>query len=141
MDTMATVLISQACARQRAGIAGKTAPGKCFRLYKGITLLNCSVTLDSESTFKSVMPPTTVPEIQRVDLSKAVLILSALGVNNLSAFDWVIPPSQESLSAASQRLCILQAIDKDGKLTELGKQMVQLPLQPNLSKMLLDPLF
>lgn len=79
MDTLMVTPISQASARQRAGRAGRTGPGKCFRLY-------------TEDAYKNEMLATTVPEIQRTNLASTVLILKAMGINDLINFDFMDPP-------------------------------------------------
>lgn len=79
MDSLVVVPISQANARQRSGRAGRTGPGKCFRLY-------------TEDAYKNEMLPTAVPELQRTNLSNTVLLLKAMGVNDLIHFDFMDPP-------------------------------------------------
>lgn len=79
MDSLVVSPISQASARQRAGRAGRTGPGKCYRLY-------------TEEAFRDEMLPTSVPEIQRTNLSTTVLILKAMGINDLINFDFMDPP-------------------------------------------------
>ncbi len=79
MDSLVVTPISQASARQRAGRAGRTGPGRCYRLY-------------TEDAFKNEMLPTSVPEIQRTNLSTTVLILKAMGINDLINFDFMDPP-------------------------------------------------
>ena len=76
MDSLVVTPISQASARQRAGRAGRTGPGRCYRLY-------------TEDAFKNEMLPTSVPEIQRTNLSTTVLILKAMGINDLINFDLI----------------------------------------------------
>jgi len=82
MDSLVVTPISQASARQRAGRAGRTGPGKCFRLY-------------TESAYKNEMLPTSVPEIQRTNLGTTVLTLKAMGINDLLAFDFMDPPAPQ----------------------------------------------
>ena len=74
--------ISQAQAKQRAGRAGRTGPGKCYRLY-------------TERAYRDEMLPTAVPEIQRTNLSETVLSLKAMGINDLLSFDFMDPPPME----------------------------------------------
>jgi ATP-dependent RNA helicase DHX8/PRP22 len=76
MDSLVITPISQAQANQRAGRAGRTGPGKCFRLY-------------TEAAYQSEMLPTTIPEIQRQNLSTTILILKAMGINDLLRFDFM----------------------------------------------------
>ena len=79
MDSLVVAPISQASANQRAGRAGRTGPGKCYRLY-------------TEQAYKTEMLPTAVPEIQRTNLSMTVLTLKAMGINDLLNFDFMDPP-------------------------------------------------
>lgn len=90
MDALVVTLISQAAAKQRAGRAGRTAPGKCYRLY-------------SQSTFNRMLP-TTVPEIQRVNLTNTVMQLKAMGIDKLLQFDFMDAPPVESLIKALEHL-------------------------------------
>ena len=86
MDSLVVVPISQASARQRAGRAGRTGPGKCYRLY-------------TEPAYKNEMLPCNVPEIQRTNLGNTVLSMKAMGVNDLLHFDFMdAPPVQVRLS-------------------------------------------
>lgn len=94
MDSLIVVPISQAQARQRAGRAGRTGPGKCYRLY-------------TENAFKTEMLPTTIPEIQRTNLANTVLTLKALGINDLLGFDFMDPPPVQTLIAAMEQLYAL----------------------------------
>ncbi|KAJ3059425.1 DEAH-box ATP-dependent RNA helicase prp22, partial [Rhizoclosmatium hyalinum] len=79
MDNLVVIPISQAQARQRAGRAGRTGPGKCYRLY-------------TESAYRNEMLPNTVPEIQRQNLTNTVLTLKAMGINDLLNFGFMDPP-------------------------------------------------
>lgn len=124
MDSLVVAPISQASARQRAGRAGRTGPGKCFRLY-------------TEHAYKNEMLPTSVPEIQRTNLSNTVLTLKALGINDLIHFDFMDPPPTQHLIAAMENLFCLGALDDEGMLTRLGRKMAEFPMEPPLSKMLL----
>ncbi len=124
MDSLVVAPISQASARQRAGRAGRTGPGKCYRLY-------------TENAFKNEMLSTTVPEIQRTNLANTVLLLKAMGINDLIHFDFMDPPPVQTLIAAMENLYSLSALDDDGLLTKLGRRMAEFPLEPPLSKMLL----
>ncbi len=124
MDTLVVAPISQASSKQRAGRAGRTGPGKCYRLY-------------TEYAFKHEMLPVTVPEIQRANLSNTVLELKAMGINDLINFDFMDPPPVQTLIAALELLFYLGALDDQGLLTDLGRRMAEFPLEPPLSKMLL----
>ncbi|KAF5836009.1 P-loop containing nucleoside triphosphate hydrolase protein [Dunaliella salina] len=84
MDSLVVTPISQASGRQRAGRAGRTGPGKCYRLY-------------TEQAYKQEMLPTSVPEIQRTNLAMTVLTLKAMGINDLLGFDFMDPPPAATL--------------------------------------------
>lgn len=124
MDSLVVAPISQASAKQRAGRAGRTGPGKCYRLY-------------TESAFKNEMLPTTVPEIQRTNMAMTVLTMKAMGINDLLNFDFMDPPPPQTLVTALEQLYNLGALDDDGLLTRLGRKMAEFPLEPPMSKMLI----
>ncbi|KAL7515728.1 hypothetical protein ACHAXN_012885 [Cyclotella atomus] len=124
MDALVVTPISQASARQRAGRAGRTGPGKCYRLY-------------TEQAYKNEMLPTNIPEIQRTNLGNVVLQLKAMGINDLLGFDFMDPPPVATLVGAMEGLHALGALDDEGLLTRLGRKMAEFPLEPNQSKMLL----
>merc|ERR1711937_1088642 len=112
-----------ASAKQRAGRAGRTQPGKCFRLY-------------TDKAFKSELQEQTYPEILRSNLGNVVLQLKKLGIEDLVHFDFMDPPAPETLMRALEQLNYLGALDDDGNLTELGAVMSEFPLDPQLSKTL-----
>ena len=116
--------ISRASAKQRAGRAGRTRPGKCFRLY-------------TEASFKAELQEQTYPEILRSKMSNVVLTLKKLGIDDLVHFDFMDPPAPETLMRALELLNYLGALDDDGAMTELGRHMSELPLDPQLAKLLL----
>ncbi|SPO27495.1 related to PRP43 - spliceosomal RNA helicase (DEAH-box family) [Ustilago trichophora] len=125
VDTLAIVAVSRASAIQRAGRAGRTRPGKCFRLY-------------TESFFLGEMQNSTSPELNRIGLEGVVLMLKSLGVDNLVRFEWVPPaPSPLSLARALQRLVELDALDDHARLTILGQFMAEIPLPPRLARILI----
>jgi len=124
MDSLVVTPISQAAARQRAGRAGRTGPGKCYRLY-------------TEAAYKNEMLPTNIPEIQRTNLGTTVLTLKAMGINDLLHFDFMDPPPVQTLIAAMEQLYALSALDDEGMLSRLGRKMAEFPLEPPLSKMLI----
>ncbi|CAK9233002.1 unnamed protein product [Sphagnum jensenii] len=124
LDSLVITPISQASARQRAGRAGRTGPGKCYRLY-------------TESAYRNEMLPTTVPEIQRINLGSTTLQMKAMGINDLLSFDFMDPPPPQALISAMEQLYSLGALDEEGLLTKLGRKMAEFPLEPPQSKMLL----
>ncbi|EDQ91696.1 uncharacterized protein MONBRDRAFT_17513 [Monosiga brevicollis MX1] len=125
MDALVVTPISQQQADQRKGRAGRTGPGKCYRLY-------------TERAFREEMLETAVPEIQRTNLSNTVLSLKAMGINDLLAFDFMDAPPTETLILALENLHSLGALDDEGLLTRLGRRMAEFPLEPQLSKMLIQ---
>lgn len=124
MDSLVVTPISQAQGKQRAGRAGRTGPGKCYRLY-------------TERAYRDEMLATNVPEIQRTNLASTVLSLKAMGINDLLSFDFMDPPPMETLIMAMEGLHALSALDDEGLLTKLGRRMAEFPLEPQLSKMLI----
>ena len=123
IDSLETVPISQVSAQQRAGRAGRTGPGKCFRLYS--------------SDYYHTFAEKTLPEIQRTSLLSTVLYLKVLGIDDVLAFAYLDPPSPQSLSIALRQLYVLGALDEDGRVTSLGKEISRLPVDPPLGKMLI----
>ncbi|KAG7563629.1 S1 domain [Arabidopsis suecica] len=124
LESLVITPISQASAKQRAGRAGRTGPGKCYRLY-------------TESAYRNEMPPTSIPEIQRINLGMTTLTMKAMGINDLLSFDFMDPPQPQALISAMEQLYSLGALDEEGLLTKLGRKMAEFPLEPPLSKMLL----
>ncbi|PWW72736.1 P-loop containing nucleoside triphosphate hydrolase protein [Tuber magnatum] len=117
--------ISKASAQQRAGRAGRTRPGKCFRLY-------------TESAFKKELIDQTYPEILRSNLANTVLELKKLGIDDLVHFDFMDPPAPETMMRALEELNYLACLDDDGNLTTLGKLAAEFPLDPALAVMLIS---
>ena len=117
--------ISKASAQQRAGRAGRTQPGKCFRLY-------------TEKAYEEELQEQTYPEILRSNLGNVVLTLKKLQVDDLVHFDFMDPPAPETLMRALELLNYLGALDDEGSLTKTGKLMSEFPLEPQLAKMLIS---
>ncbi|KAM3440147.1 hypothetical protein NHJ13734_003420 [Beauveria thailandica] len=124
MDSLIVTPVSQAQANQRAGRAGRTGPGKCFRLY-------------TEAAYQSEMLPTTIPEIQRANLAHVILMLKAMGINDLLHFDFMDPPPVNTMLTALEELYALSALDDEGLLTRLGRKMSDFPMEPSLAKVLI----
>ncbi|KAI3898080.1 hypothetical protein MKW92_049883, partial [Papaver armeniacum] len=124
LDSLIITPISQASAKQRAGRAGRTGPGKCYRLY-------------TESAYRNEMSPSSIPEIQRINLGSTTLQMKAMGINDLLSFDFMDPPSPQALISAMEQLYSLGALDEEGLLTKLGRKMSEFPLDPPMCKMLL----
>lgn len=115
--------ISQASAIQRAGRAGRVAPGVCIRLYSEADFL------DREKYTK--------PEIQRSDLSSVVLHMLLIGIKNLFGFSFIDAPEPKAFRNAIANLIELGALEENQDLTDLGVKMAHLPLEPRISAMLL----
>ena len=124
MDALQVTPISQANANQRAGRAGRTGPGKAFRLYKA-------------SSFREEMHVNNIPEIQRTNLANVVLLLKSLNIVDLLTFHFMDPPPEDTILSAMYQLWILGALDNRGQLTDLGSKMAVFPLDPSLSKILI----
>lgn len=124
MDSLVVTPISQAQARQRAGRAGRTGPGKCYRLY-------------TEAAFQNEMLPNTVPDIQRQNLASTILTLKAMGINDLLHFDFMDPPAPQTMLTALESLYALSALDDEGLLTRLGRKMADFPMDAPMAKMLI----
>lgn len=124
MDRLQVSPISHQSARQRSGRAGRTGPGKCFRLY-------------TETAYYNEMLETSIPEIQRTNLGNTILLLKAMGINDLLRFDFMDPPPTNTMLEAMESLYALGALDEDGLLTRLGRRMADFPMDTTLAKALL----
>eukprot|EP01039_Chlorochromonas_danica_P009111 gene9111-10058_t len=124
IDALLTVPVSQSAARQRAGRAGRTQAGKCYRLM-------------TESSFDE-LETTASAEMQRVDISWAVLQVKALGINDILHFDFLSPPSSDAMIFALELLYSLGAIDDHCQITSLGAKMAEMPLEPRVARCLLS---
>ncbi len=114
--------ISRASADQRAGRAGRQAPGRCVRLW-------------SEREHQR-RPPFETPEICRVDLAAPLLAIHAWGCRNPQEFGWFESPPVASIEAANRLLTMLGALDFD-QITPLGQLMLQLPVHPRIARLLI----
>ena len=121
MERLAVQPISRVQATQRAGRAGRTQPGKCYRLF-------------TQEYYNSEMPNTTAPEIQRTSLLGTVLHLKSLPMDvDVLSFDFVDPPARVSLEEALRQLYILDALDL-GALSyfcNIGNQALMKPSDQN----------
>jgi pre-mRNA-splicing factor ATP-dependent RNA helicase DHX16 len=124
MESLVAVPISRASANQRAGRAGRTGPGKCFRLY-------------TKWAYYNDLPANTTPEIQRTNLNSIVLLLKSLGINDLINFDFMDPPAPDMLIRSLEQLYALGALNDKGELTKIGRQMAEFPTDPMLAKAVL----
>jgi ATP-dependent RNA helicase DHX37/DHR1 len=120
--------VSKASAQQRAGRAGRTGPGHCYRLF-------------SSAHYNDTFPEHTPPEIVNTALEGVALSLKALGVDKVANFPFPTPPEPALLSAAEQCLIALGALDPvSGRLTSIGVAMAKYPISPRHSRMLLEAL-
>ena len=116
--------ISRASAEQRTGRAGRTAPGTCIRLWS--------------ETSHARRAAHDEPEIARVELSEAILLLAALGERDALGFPWVDAPPAESLERARGALRATGALGEDGRITPLGRAMARIPTHPRLARALVE---
>lgn len=116
--------ISKSSAAQRAGRAGREAPGTCYRLYP--------------QPYYALLADNTTPEIRDCNLSSLVLTLKIQGHDDILNFPFLDRPKRENVIRSLELLYLLGALGKDGKPTELGIQMNLLPLAPELAKVLLS---
>ncbi len=116
--------ISQASAAQRAGRSGRTAPGVCIRLY-------------SEQDFQG-RPRYTDPEILRTNLASVILQMAALQLGDVADFPFLDPPERRSINDGIQVLQELGAFDDAGAITDIGRRLAQLPVDPRLGRMILQ---
>ena len=123
INTLLIEKISRVSAEQRAGRAGRTAPGLCLRLW-------------TERDHAS-RAATDLPEIRRLDLSETVLSLKAAGVRELTRFRWFDRPDEKSLARSEQLLADLGAIDHSGEITATGRRMQRFPVHPRYARMFL----
>jgi ATP-dependent helicase HrpB len=121
LSGLRTVRISQARCIQRAGRAGRTAPGVCLRLF-------------TEAEFQA-RPAFDEPELLRTDLAEALLALHALGIGDPGSLGWFEAPPPAALAAAERLLQRLGALDGAGRLTATGRRMAALPLHPRLARL------
>jgi ATP-dependent helicase HrpB len=123
INTLLIERISQSASDQRAGRAGRTAPGICMRLWSR-----------EEHTH---LPVQELPEVKRLDLAEVVLTLKAADVQDLRKFRWLESPEEQSLAHAEELLHDLGALDKHGGITPIGRKMLAFPLHPRYARMML----
>ena len=115
--------VSQSSANQRAGRCGRVAEGICIRLYSYDDYLT--------------RPQFTEPEIMRTNLSAVILQMIALNLGDIEDFPFIEPPEDKMIRDGKNVLYEVNALDKSGKLTEVGRQLAKLPTDPKLARMLL----
>jgi ATP-dependent helicase HrpA len=116
--------ISQASANQRKGRCGRTSDGICIRLY-------------AEEDF-AARPEFTDPEILRTNLASVILQMTAAGLGDIETFSFVDPPDRRNVKDGLQLLRELGALDDGGRITRLGRTLVQLPVDPRLARMIVE---
>lgn len=116
--------ISKASCNQRRGRAGRTHEGTCYRLY-------------SRKDFET-RPQYTTEEIYRTDLSEVVLRMSELGITDFTEFDFINKPEISGIYGAIDTLNLLGALDEDHTLSSIGRMMVKFPLEPRISRILVE---
>src|SRR6266705_751651 len=129
INTLLVERISQSSAEQRAGRAGRTAPGRCVRLWS--------------KPEHSERPLQETPEVERLDLSEVILTLKAAGIEELRSFRWLEAPPEKALNHAEDLLIGLGALKRSADdaarttITDLGRRMLAFPVHPRYARMLL----
>ncbi|KAL3103456.1 hypothetical protein niasHT_025323 [Heterodera trifolii] len=124
LESLLVQRISRASATQRAGRAGRTQPGKCFRLY-------------TEQCFKETMKE-IVPEIKHTNLDSVILRLKKCGIDDIYQFHLIDAPLPDSIRHSIRLLTDLGALDNFGRITPLGEHINILPVDPPLARMMLE---
>ncbi|KAF4547870.1 Helicase associated domain (HA2)-containing protein 2 [Elsinoe fawcettii] len=125
IETLTARLISKAAAMQRAGRAGRTKSGKCFRLY-------------TEDNYNA-LEEASIPEIRRSNLAPVILQLKCLGIDNVAKFPYLTPPPSSLVVRGLELLYSLGALDDYARLTKpLGVRMAELAVEPMMAKVLLS---
>lgn len=124
INTLLVEKISVASADQRAGRAGRTAPGVCVRLWT-----------EREHEKRA---PQELPEVKRLDLAEVILTLKASGIDDVVGFPWIEPPEPKALAKAEMLLADLGALDAKHRISETGRRMLRFPLHPRYARMLLE---
>jgi ATP-dependent helicase HrpA len=115
--------ISQASAKQRAGRCGRVASGVCVRLY-------------AEDEFAR-RPAFTDPEVLRSSLANVILRMKSLGLSQIEDFPFIDPPAPRAIQDGYALLAELGAVDESNELTETGRQLAKLPVDPRIARMVL----
>ncbi|CAA0264137.1 ATP-dependent RNA helicase DEAH13 [Arabidopsis thaliana] len=124
MESYEVDWISQASASQRAGRAGRTGPGHCYRLY-------------SSAVFSNIFEESSLPEIMKVPVDGVVLLMKSMNIPKVENFPFPTPPEPSAIREAERCLKALEALDSNRGLTPLGKAMSHYPMSPRHSRMLL----
>lgn len=125
IQSLDTVEHSKAGCQQRAGRAGRTQPGKCYRMYSELNFLR--------------RKQYTEPELRRTSLAGVVLAMENIGIADIENFDFIDPPDRAAFVEAYETLVTLGAVDpKKGALTTVGRAMAHLPLEPRIARMVIE---
>ncbi|MBA7626784.1 ATP-dependent RNA helicase HrpA [subsurface metagenome] len=125
-SSLIEIPVSRASSNQRKGRAGRTRPGLCYRLYS-------REDYNARSLF-------SLEEIHRTDLSEVVLRMAELGIKDFERFDFLSPPGKEGIISAIETLGLLDALDENRELTTLGRQMINFPIIPRISRLIMEAL-
>ena len=123
-SSLVSLPISRSSCEQRAGRAGRTAPGTCYRLY-------------TKEDY-AMRQQFGLEEILRTDLSEVVLRMSELGIRDYERFPFITRPKMSAITSAEQTLKFIDAIDQDRRLTNIGEHMVRFPLLPRHARVLVE---
>ncbi|MFN7088773.1 MAG: helicase-related protein, partial [Candidatus Paceibacteria bacterium] len=124
IETLSTRYHAKSGCVQRAGRAGRLAPGECWRLYP-------------ESNF-DIRPEFQTPEIQRSNLAHVILMMKKIGIENVRSFEFIDPPEAKSFEHAIDTLKTLGALDDNEDITDIGEAMAELPLEPHIARMVIE---
>lgn len=125
MDMLQVAPISVANANQRSGRAGRTGKGVAYRLY-------------TERAEIDEMYPQAIPEIQRTNLANTLLLIKSFGIKDLLEFDFMDPPPMDTMTSSLYDLWALGALNNLGQLTPMGLKMSKFPMEPSLSKLVIQ---
>jgi ATP-dependent helicase HrpA len=123
-SSLVEVPVSKASCNQRRGRAGRTCEGTCYRLYP-------REDFDTRQLY-------TTEEIYRTDLSEVVLRMAELGITDFDTFDFISPPGHDGILGAVDTLNLLGALNSDHTLSAVGKLMVEFPLEPRVSRIIVE---
>lgn len=123
-SSLVEIPVSKASCNQRKGRAGRTQSGTCYRLYRR-----------KDFEFR---PMYTTEEILRTDLSEVILQMSDLGINDFENFDFISPPEKAGIRSAVETLNMLGALESDMTLSKIGKMMVNFPIGPRESRIIVE---
>jgi ATP-dependent helicase HrpA len=123
-SSLIEVPISKAACNQRKGRAGRTQPGVCYRLYT-------HADYEARALF-------TLEEIFRTDLSEVVLRMAEIGIHDFEGFDFISKPSREGIHSAVETLTMLDALDENMELTDIGRMMAIFPMLPRHSRIIVE---